>query len=170
MDAAGVAAALEVPPDAALGDYAFPASSWPNRCARHRHDRDQLAGAMAARRFLDRVESVKGYLNFYIDRAVYAREVLARAAAEPAYGGGAEGRARRLHRLFLINIAKRFHIGHLSTTMIGNSWPGSTASGAIPWWASTTSATGAPSSAKWCVPTKSGATGRPSRRAAWTKW
>ncbi len=123
LDAAGIAAALEIPPDAALGDYAFPCF----RLAKALRKAppmiaDQLAGAMDAP-FLDRIESVKGYLNFYIDRSVYAREVLAQVSAQGlSYGGGGEGAGRTVCIDYSsINIAKRFHIGHLSTTMIGNS-------------------------------------------------
>jgi arginyl-tRNA synthetase len=108
---------------AAMGDYAFPCF----RLAKALRKAppaiaDQLSGAVSAP-FLARVESVKGYLNFYIDRAVYAREVLSQVATEgEAYGGGNEGAGKTVCVDYSsINIAKRFHIGHLSTTMIGNS-------------------------------------------------
>ncbi len=123
LDASSIAMSLEVPPDAALGDYAFPCF----RLAKALRKAppaiaDQLAGAVGAP-FLSKVESVKGYLNFYIDRSVYAREVLSLASARgEAYGGGAEGGGRTVCIDYSsINIAKRFHIGHLSTTMIGSS-------------------------------------------------
>ena len=40
---------------------------------------DQLAAAVHAD-FLSRVESVRGYLNFFFDRAIYAERVLTAAA------------------------------------------------------------------------------------------
>ena len=123
LDISSIAMSLEVPPDATLGDYAFPCF----RLAKALRKAppaiaDQLAGAVCAP-FLSKVESVKGYLNFYIDRSVYAREVLSAASAQgEAYGGGAEGEGRTVCIDYSsINIAKRFHIGHLSTTMIGSS-------------------------------------------------
>ena len=123
LQAADVASMLEVPPDAKLGDYAFPCFKL-SRVLRKSPAAiaDQLAAAISAD-FLARVESVKGYLNFFIDRAIYAEKVLERAVNEGANYGADKGGAGKCVVLDYssINIAKRFHIGHLSTTMIGNA-------------------------------------------------
>ena len=83
---------------------------------------DALAGAISAD-YLSKVESVKGYLNFFIDRATFAEKVIDRAMAEGEhYGSDDSGKGKTVVLDYSsINIAKRFHIGHLSTTMIGNS-------------------------------------------------
>ena len=123
LDALAIALSLEVPPDASLGDYAFPCFKLAKALRKAPPAiADQLAGSVEAP-FLSKVESVKGYLNFYIDRSVYAREVLSAASAQgEAYGGGTEGEGKTVCIDYSsINIAKRFHIGHLSTTMIGSS-------------------------------------------------
>ena len=123
LTAAEIGQALEVPPDPSLGDYAFPCFRLakglrmaPPMIA------ERLKAAMEAP-FLSRVDAVKGYLNFYIDRALYAREVLETALRQGAgYGGGQEGAGKTVCIDYSsINIAKRFHIGHLSTTMIGHA-------------------------------------------------
>ncbi|MGJ4850571.1 arginine--tRNA ligase [Bacillota bacterium Meth-B3] len=118
-----IGAALEVPPDTALGDYAFPCFKLAKAL---RKAPPMIADALAAKLtapFLRRVDSVKGYLNFYIDRATYAREVLTLAQAEGArYGGSDAGHGKTVCIDYSsINIAKRFHIGHLSSTMIGHA-------------------------------------------------
>ena len=123
LSAAEIAQAIEIPPDPALGDYAFPCF----RLARTlRTGPPMIADALRAvidAPFLKEVQSVKGYLNFYIDRATYAREVLSKVREMgERYGSGNEGAGRTVCLDYSsINIAKRFHIGHLSTTMIGNA-------------------------------------------------
>ena len=123
LTADAIAPVIEIPPDTAMGDYAFPCF----RLAKTlRKAPPMIADALQAAihaPFLKEVQSVKGYLNFYIDRATYAREVLAAIAARgEAYGGSDEGAGRTVCLDYSsINIAKRFHIGHLSTTMIGNA-------------------------------------------------
>ncbi len=118
-----VAGALEVPPDTALGDYAFPCFKLSKALRKSpMMIADALAGAIHAD-FLGKVESVKGYLNFFIDKATYAEKVLSLALeAGEAYGADNSGAGKTVVLDYSsINIAKRFHIGHLSTTMIGNS-------------------------------------------------
>ncbi len=118
-----VAGALEVPPDTALGDYAFPCFKLSKSLRKSPiMIADALAGAIHAD-FLGKVESVRGYLNFFIDKATYAEKVLSLALeAGEAYGSDNSGEGKTVVLDYSsINIAKRFHIGHLSTTMIGNS-------------------------------------------------
>ena len=118
-----IAAALEIPPDTAMGDYAFPCFKLSKALRRSpMMISDALAGAISAD-YLGKVESVKGYLNFFIDRATFAEKVIDRAMAEGEhYGSDDSGKGKTVVLDYSsINIAKRFHIGHLSTTMIGNS-------------------------------------------------
>jgi len=118
-----IAEAIEIPPEPALGDYAFPCFKLAKALRKAPPAiADALAGAIDAE-FLQEVQSVKGYLNFYIDRVIYAREVLGEVLSLGAnYGGGDEGAGKVICIDYsAVNIAKRFHFGHLSTTMIGNA-------------------------------------------------
>ena len=116
-----IAGFLEVPPDTKMGDYAFPCFKLSK--ALHKSPMmiaDSLSSTIASPLFA-RVESVKGYLNFFIDRATYAREIVdAALSAGEKYGADNCGAGKTVVLDYSsINIAKRFHIGHLSTTMIG---------------------------------------------------
>ena len=112
---------LEVPPEKSMGDYAFP-------CFRLSRDLKQappqiaaaLAGSINAPGF-STAKQMGGYLNFCLNRAQAARRTLDKVL-EGNYGASDIGAGKTVCIDYSsINIAKRFHIGHLSTTMIGHS-------------------------------------------------
>ncbi len=114
---------LEAPPDQAMGDFAFPCF----RLAKTlRKAPPMISDALQQEikaPWLARVASVKGYLNFFADPSAFAKDVLEVAHAQGArYGASDEGAGKTvLIDYSSINIAKKFHIGHLSTTMLGNA-------------------------------------------------
>jgi len=123
ISAAEIAGAMEVPPDTAMGDFAFPCFRLSKAMRKSPvMIADGLKSAISAP-FIGRIDSVKGYLNFYIDRATYAREIVNAVLSQGEnYGSDNSGAGKTaLVEYSSINIAKRFHIGHLSTTMIGES-------------------------------------------------
>ena len=123
LQSAEIAAALEIPPNTEMGDYAFPCFKLSKAL---RKSPMMISDALAAEihaDYLGRVESVKGYLNFFIDRATYAEKVVEAVLDQgESYGSDNSGAGKTVVLDYSsINIAKRFHIGHLSTTMIGNA-------------------------------------------------
>ena len=128
-DAQGLPAAeeirglLAVPPDPAMGDYAFPCF----RLAKAlRMAPPKIAQTLAdgwTEGDVARVEAVNGYLNFFLNRVNFARDTLCTVLqAGERYGASDEGAGKTVCLDYSsINIAKRFSIGHLSTTMIGHS-------------------------------------------------
>ena len=128
-DAAGILAddiaqMLEVPPSADMGDYALPCFKLAKALRKPPAViADTLAQDMVRPEFLARVDSVKGYLNFFIDRARMVSGMLAPVLDEKErYGSSDIGQGRTVCIDYSsINIAKRFHIGHLSTTALGHA-------------------------------------------------
>ncbi len=115
--------ALEVPPDPKMGDLAFPCfklskvlRAAPPAIAQ------KLSEAFDAPE-LFRVEAAGGYLNLFFNRGNFAKETLAAILADPLrWGSDDSGKGKTVCMDYSsVNIAKRFHIGHLSTTVLGNS-------------------------------------------------
>ncbi len=122
-DAEEIAGFLEVPPDADMGDYAFPCFKLSKAL---RKGPPQIAAALAAAIDAPQVCTAKqlgGYLNFFFNREQFAKNTLEKVlAAGERFGASNLGNGKTVCIDYSsINIAKRFHIGHLSTTMIGLS-------------------------------------------------
>jgi len=114
--------ALELPPDSSLGDFAFPCFKLSKTL--------RMAPPAIAQRVAQAVDApqiataqaVGGYVNFFFNRLNFARLTLDNIqAAGAGYGGQADCGKTVVLDYSSINIAKRFHIGHLSTTVIGHS-------------------------------------------------
>ena len=71
----------------------------------------------------EKVESVNAYVNMFLSRSVFVKELVADVAAEKErFGSSDMGQNRKVIVEFSSpNIAKPFHIGHIRSTVIGNS-------------------------------------------------
>ena len=118
-----LAGMMEIPPDKKLGDYALPCF----RLSKSLHKAPQMIASALAERIgceeIERVEVVGGYLNVFLNRSCLARTIVETVLAHPGRWGASDvGKGKTVCLDYSsINIAKRFHIGHLSTTMIGHS-------------------------------------------------
>ena len=114
----------EVPPNPELGDLAFPCFT----LAKTLRKAPPLIAAELAEKLsdvegIDKVSAVGGYLNFFFDRGLFAKEALSVVFEKGEdYGSTNLGKDKTVLVEFSSpNIAKPFHIGHLFSTAVGNS-------------------------------------------------
>ena len=124
MSAEEIEKLIEIPPDSKMGDYAFPcfklASIYrkaPQKIA------EETAEKLQGTAGYSEIRNVNAYVNFFMDRTAASSAVITDALNQGEdYGKSSIGANRPVIVEFSSpNIAKPFHIGHLRSTVIGNS-------------------------------------------------
>ncbi len=118
-------AMLALPPNTETGDFALPCFKLAKtmRKAPALIAEELKSAYPADDKLVSEVSAVNGYLNFKIDRAFWAKETLGEILEKrERYGASDEGKGKTVCIDYSsVNIAKPFHIGHLSTTVLGSA-------------------------------------------------
>lgn len=116
---------LEIPPQEDMGDFAFPCfmlaktmHKAPNMIASELSGSEKLSAS-----WLSKVEAKGPYLNFFVDRGAFSKEIVSDILSKGTeYGKSDEGAGKTVIVEFSSpNIAKPFHVGHAFTTILGHS-------------------------------------------------
>ena len=119
-----VYSSIALPPNPEMGDYALPCFKFAKVLRKSPAIIAQsLAAEYPADDVIEKAEAVNGYVNFTINKSALARETIDETLSQgEKYGSSDIGGGRTVCIDYSsVNIAKPFHIGHLSTTAIGSA-------------------------------------------------
>ena len=124
VDKQEIYAAIALPPNSEMGDYALPCFKFakifrksPVAIA------EELKSGFVTDGVISEVSAVNGYLNFKVNKTGLSESVLSEILSKGKnYGESETGAGKTVCIDYSsVNIAKPFHIGHLSTTVIGGA-------------------------------------------------
>lgn len=119
-----IASCLEVPPNKEMGDFALPCFKFSKIMRKSPVAiADELKNQFSTDDVITECNSVSGYLNFKVNRVSFVEKTINEILSKgESYGSDTVGQGKTICIDYSsINIAKPFHIGHLSTTVIGSA-------------------------------------------------
>ena len=115
---------LEIPPKHEMGDFAFPCFSLARQFRKNPTAISQfLAQKSSQLEGFQKIIAIGPYLNFFVNRQNFAKHQLSKILTEKSRIGF--NPENQKHQILIEysspNVCKKFHIGHIATTIIGGA-------------------------------------------------
>lgn len=114
---------IEIPPDLQFGNFAFPCFVISNKLKKSPHMiAEKLLKKIRPTKNINKVEVKGPYINFFINRSVFNKEVIVKILKEKdSYGKGKKKKEKIMIEYSQPNTHKAFHVGHLRNVAVGDS-------------------------------------------------
>lgn len=116
--------AIALPPNTEMGDFALPCFKFAKILRKSPVAiAEELKNTYATDDIISEVSAVNGYLNFKVNKAGLANSIISEILKDgDNFGSSQIGNGKTICIDYSsVNIAKPFHIGHLSTTVLGSA-------------------------------------------------